>query len=234
MFNSQTSESEGAVPDRFVRQQDLVPAERLETLLVTVIGVGAIGRQVALQLAAIGVGHLQLVDFDVVDATNVTTQGYLASDIGQTKVLATRTAVLLLDPATEVATVEDRYRPALEVGEAVFCCVDSIDVRRAIWRTLSRRTPFWADGRMLGETLRILVATDTVGRDHYPTTLFRESEGQGGRCTARSTIYTANIAAGLMVHQFVRWLRRQPADADTMFNLLAGEITVATDVVSSP
>jgi len=49
---------------------------------VTVIGVGAIGRQVALQLASIGVRRLQLVDFDAVDLTNVTTQGYLAEDVG--------------------------------------------------------------------------------------------------------------------------------------------------------
>ena len=41
-------------PDRFTRQRELVPAERLAAVTATVIGVGAIGRQVALQLAAIG------------------------------------------------------------------------------------------------------------------------------------------------------------------------------------
>ena len=61
--------------DRFVRQGDLVPRSRLQDVLVTVIGVGAIGRQVALQLAAMGATRLQLIDFDLVEATNVTTQG---------------------------------------------------------------------------------------------------------------------------------------------------------------
>lgn len=69
--------------DRFVRQGDLVPRSRLQDVLVTVIGVGAIGRQVALQLAAMGATRLQLIDFDRVEATNVTTQGYFTSDIGQ-------------------------------------------------------------------------------------------------------------------------------------------------------
>ena len=54
-------------PDRFERQRDLVPRSRLQESTATVIGVGAIGRQVALQLAAIGAPRIQLIDFDVVD-----------------------------------------------------------------------------------------------------------------------------------------------------------------------
>jgi hypothetical protein len=221
MVSSETSN------DRFIRQQDLVPAERLAELTVTVIGVGAIGRQVALQLAAIGVRRLQLVDFDRVDETNLTTQGYLLEDIGQPKVEATASAIARLDPTIEIELLDDRYRPKLNIGSAVFCCVDSIDARSAIWRSAGHRTEFWADGRMLGEAIRILVAAGEAGRRHYPGSLFAASDAQPGRCTARSTIYTANIAAGLMVHQFVRWLRRQPVDADASLNLLASELVVS-------
>ena len=53
--------------------------------------------------------------------------------------------------------------------------------------------------------------------------LFARADAEVGRCTSRSTIYTASIAAGLMVHQFTRWLRGMPVDRDTSFNLLAGE-----------
>lgn len=214
--------------DRFIRQQDLVPAERLADLFVTVIGVGAIGRQVALQLAAIGVRRLQVVDFDWVDSTNVTTQGYLLSDVGQPKVHVTAQAIARLDPSIEVEMVEDRYRPRLTVGRAIFCCVDSIEARGAIWRSAGQRAEFWADGRMLGEVMRILVAADESSRHHYPTTLFAASEALPGRCAARSTIYTANVAAGLMVHQFVRWLRRQRVDSDATLTLLAGELVVGS------
>jgi sulfur carrier protein ThiS adenylyltransferase len=45
-------------------------------------------------------------------------------------------------------------------------------------------------------------------------------------CTARSTIYTASIAAGLMVSQFTRWLRGLPVERDLLLNLLAAELTV--------
>jgi sulfur carrier protein ThiS adenylyltransferase len=213
-------------PNRFQRQEDLVPKDRLADIKATVIGVGAIGRQVALQLAAVGVPRLQLVDFDVVDLSNVTTQGYYSADVGMTKVLATLAAIHQLDPAIQVEVIEDRYRPRMEIGQATFCCVDSIEARTAIWRSAKMRCHFWADGRMLGEVLRVLAAADAKGVDYYPTTLFAQAEAQPGRCTARSTIYAAAIAAGLMVHQFTRWLRNLPVDCDISLNLLAGEWSV--------
>jgi molybdopterin-synthase adenylyltransferase len=213
--------------DRFGRQQDLVPQGRLAGITATVIGVGAIGRQIAVQLAAIGTPKLQVVDFDSVDLTNVTTQGYLAADVGQPKVKAIAAAIGRLDPAIAVETIQDRYRPRTPVGQAVFCCVDSIDARSAIWRSAEPKCQFWADGRMLAEVIRVLAVAEDVGRQYYPTTLFAQSEAQAGRCTARSTIYAASIAAGLMVHQFTRWLRGIPVDRDTSLNLLAGEWMLA-------
>jgi molybdopterin-synthase adenylyltransferase len=219
--------SSSATTDRFLRQRDLIPQEQLANLNVTVIGVGAIGRQVAVQLAAIGVRSLQLVDFDTVDLTNLTTQGYELADVGQLKVAATAAAVARIDPAIQVETVNDRYRPKIETGDAVCCCVDSIEARAAIWRALQNRCRFWADGRMLGEVMRILVAADAESRSHYGSTLFAAADAQRGQCTARSTIFAASIAAGLLIHQFTRCLRGLPLDRDTSLNLLAGEFSSA-------
>jgi hypothetical protein len=201
--------------DRFIRQQDLVPSQALERITATVIGVGAIGRQVALQLAALGVRRLQLIDFDLVEETNVTTQGYFASDIASPKVAASAAVVRQIDPTIEVSTITDRYRVTHPVGEAVFCCVDSITTRAAIWRSVNKTCDFWADGRMLGEVIRVLAVTPDTGREHYPTTLFAASEVQPGRCTAR----------GMVLHQFARWLRGVPVEPDLTLNLLASELT---------
>jgi sulfur carrier protein ThiS adenylyltransferase len=166
------------------------------------------------------------VDFDTVDATNVTTQGYWQADIGQSKVLVTAAGVARIDPTIQVEPVADRFRPRMALGEAAFCCVDSIDTRAAIWRSVRNRCQFWADGRMLGEVMRLLVAVDSASRNHYSTTLFNGADAQHGSCTAKSTIYAASIAAGLMVHQFSRWLRGISIDKDTSVNLLAGEWAV--------
>jgi sulfur carrier protein ThiS adenylyltransferase len=213
-------------PDRFERQQDLVPRERILRETATVIGLGAIGRQVALQLAALGVPKLQLIDFDRVEAVNITAQGYLTCDVGRHKVEATADLCQQIEHLLEVEEIRDHFRPAQPIGIAVFCCVDSISTRAAIWRSVEHRAMFWADGRMLGETIRVLAATPERGRRHYPTTLFRQADAQVGRCTSRSTIYAASLAAALMVHQFTRYLRNLAPDVDATFNLLAGEYVV--------
>ena len=214
-------------PDRFGRQAAFVPRDRLAGLTATVVGVGAVGRQVALQLASLGVPRLRLVDFDAVEATNVTTQGYPAADVGRPKVMATADAVLGIDPSIRVEPVEDRWRPSQDLGDAVFCCVDSIAARAAVWKAAGRSCRFWCDGRMLGETVRVLTVSDGVGRSHYPTTLFAPEEAQAGRCTARGVISPAAIAAGLMTHQFARRLRGLAVDPDLTLNLLAAELTAA-------
>ena len=212
--------------DRFNRQFDLVPMAQLVSVAVTVIGVGAIGRQVALQLAALGVRRLKLVDFDTVESTNITTQGYFESDLGLAKVAATASAVRQIDSAICVEVVQDRFRPGHGLGEVVFCCVDSIAARAAIWRGGGQRSSFWCDGRMLGEVMRLLSVASRAGQTYYATTLFESAEVVAGPCTARGTVYSAAIAAGLMVHQFCRWLRGVPLDTDFSLNLLASELVV--------
>ena len=212
---------------RYSRQQDIVPPDRIAACKATVIGVGAIGRQVTLQLAAMGVPWLQLVDFDTVETSNLASQGYLEEDLGKLKVEATAALCTRINTGVEIITVPERFRRSMEIGNAVFCCVDRIDVRRLIWEAVGHQVGFYCDGRMSAEVLRVLTACDARSRTHYPTTLFRTEEAFVGPCTAKTTIYCANIAAGLMVAQFAKYLRQLPVEADIQMNLLASELSVA-------
>lgn len=124
---------------------------KLSQLPVTVVGVGAVGRQAALQLASLGVERLRLVDFDRVELTNVTTRSYAHADVGRLKVEATADAVRAIDPTIAVEAVPDRFRARLELEGAVFCCVDSISAREVIWKVARKRCDFWVDGRMGGK-----------------------------------------------------------------------------------
>jgi len=212
--------------ERYSRQIDIVPPERIAGCKATVIGVGAIGRQVALQLTAMGIPWLQMIDHDKVEWSNLASQGYLEGDMGKLKVNATLELCWKINATSQIHAVPERFRRSMEIGNVVFCCVDKIDVRRLIWESVKDRVNLFCDGRMSAEVLRILTAYDAESRKHYPTTLFSADEAFVGPCTAKTTIYCANIAAGLMVAQFTKYLRLLPVDCDIQLNLLASELSV--------
>jgi len=214
--------------ERYSRQKDIVPAERLADCRLTVIGVGAIGRQVTLQLAAIGVPWLQLIDFDIVEEANLAAQGFLETDLGRPKVDATAELCCRVNGELAVQIVGERFRRSMEIGDIIFCCVDAIDARRLIWNAVRDTARFFADGRMSAEVLRVLVACDEPSRQHYPGTLFAAEEAYAGSCTAKTTIYCANIAAGMMLSAFTRWLRGLPVEPDVSLNLLAAELSASS------
>lgn len=219
--------------DRDLRQRSILPPEVLAEISATVIGVGAVGRQVALQLAAVGVPRIQLVDFDVVEPVNLAAQGYLEADLGRMKVEATAMVCRQINSAVEIEVEPERFRRSkTHVSDVLFCCVDSIDTRKLIWEAVSDRVRLYVDGRMSAEVIRVLAVADAEGRRYYPTTLFPGTEAFAGSCTARSTIFAANICAAFMVSQFSRWLRKIPVDADLTLNLLASELNVASPATS--
>ena len=215
------------IEERYSRQQDIIPADRLAACKATVIGVGAIGRQVALQLTAMGIPWLQIIDFDVVEPSNLASQGYLEGDLGKLKVDATADLCRKINSDLEIHVVPERFRRSMEIGNIVLCCVDKIDARRLIWQAVKNKVNCFFDARMSAEVLRVLTACDFESRKHYPATLFHAEEAYVGPCTAKTTIYCANIAAGLMVAQFAKHLRQLHVDCDVQVNLLASELSIA-------
>jgi sulfur carrier protein ThiS adenylyltransferase len=212
--------------ERYSRQADIVPRGRILSCKATVIGVGAIGRQVAIQLTAIGVAYIQLIDFDSVEISNLATQGYMHKDLKRPKVDVTSELCREINNDLQVEIVLDKFKRSTPVGNTVFCCVDSIVARKHIWDALKDKVNFFVDGRMSAEVLRVITACDEPGREYYPQTLFTAQEAHTGPCTAKTTIYCANIAAGFMLAQFTKYLRLLPVDPDIQINLLASEINV--------
>jgi len=157
--------------DRYSRQADIVPRKRILECTATVIGVGAIGRQVAIQLTAIGVPHIQLVDFDHIDLSNLATQGYMQNELNQPKVDATAEYCRRINHDLQVEVVFDKFKRTTPVGNSVFCCVDSIVTRKHIWDAVKDDVEFFVDGRMSAEVLRVITAYDEQSRNYYPKKL---------------------------------------------------------------
>ncbi len=224
-------------PDRDIRQRELIPPDNLAKVHAVVVGAGAVGRQVAMQLAATGVPVMDLIDHDTVGVENLAPQGYWPQDLDQPKVEATGRLCRCIYPEITLVCQAEPFRRSsarrLEwirqngVRLALFCCVDSIVTRKLIWESTREHLHFFADGRMSAEVLRVLASGQPGGDYYYATTLFGAEEAYAGSCTAKSTLYTASICAGLMVGQFARWLRGLPVDRDVTINLLSAELSAA-------
>jgi molybdopterin/thiamine biosynthesis adenylyltransferase len=86
---------------------------RLKASRVLIVGAGGLGSPVALYLAAAGVGHLGLVDFDDVDVTNLQRQIlHGTADVGRPKLESARDRLLDINPHVEVALYPERLTSA--------------------------------------------------------------------------------------------------------------------------
>jgi len=112
--------------------------QRLADARVLIIGLGGLGSSSSVYLAAAGVGHLVLVDFDEVDISNLQRQIVHATrDIGRLKVDSAKEHLLELNPEIKITTINHKIEgQALEEqiksSTVVLDCSDNFQTRFAI------------------------------------------------------------------------------------------------------
>jgi len=103
---------------------------KLKNAKVLLIGTGGLGAPLGLYLAAAGIGRLGLVDFDVVDVTNLQRQvAFGSEDVGKPKTEATRERLSSLNPDIHIETLETKLTSdnALELFKDFDIIVDGTD-----------------------------------------------------------------------------------------------------------
>ncbi len=86
---------------------------KLKAASVLMIGTGGLGAPLGMYLAAAGVGRLGLVDFDVVDASNLQRQIiHGTKDVGRPKIASARDRLEDINPHVEIETHETRLTSA--------------------------------------------------------------------------------------------------------------------------
>jgi len=203
-----------AIKNRYERQSDLYDASGVS---LTIVGVGAVGRNAALQAAAIGVGSITIIDFDNVGPENLSAQGFKEIDLELPKVQAVLRELQQINSEIDLTAIDDEYKPKLVKSDVVFSCVDSITVRKTIYETQRDKCKLFVDCRMSAEVCRVIKVDTSKPQEceHYESTLFAEGEAFEQRCTSKSTIYCAAITAALMISQLTMYLRglEGPQDA---------------------
>ncbi|ARP92127.1 molybdopterin biosynthesis protein MoeB [Bordetella genomosp. 9] len=105
-----------------------------------IVGAGGLGSPAAMYLATAGVGHITLVDDDVVELSNLQRQLlHTTASLGQPKVESGRRALLALNPEIVVETIarrltDDALQAAVAAADVVLDCSDNFATRHQINR----------------------------------------------------------------------------------------------------
>jgi molybdopterin/thiamine biosynthesis adenylyltransferase/rhodanese-related sulfurtransferase len=104
--------------------------KKLKAASVLLIGAGGLGSPLAMYLAAAGVGRIGVVDFDVVDSSNLQRQiAYSTSDVGKPKLDAAKERITGINPYVDVKTYETHLTSenALEILKDYDVIIDGTD-----------------------------------------------------------------------------------------------------------
>ena len=118
---------------RYARQMLMIGEdgqERLKAASVLVAGAGGLGTVISLYLAAAGVGHLRIIDNDVVDTSNLNRQIlHWSKDIGRLKTASVKEKLVALNPLIRIEADPGRITEE-SVGDLAQGCnliVDAMD-----------------------------------------------------------------------------------------------------------
>lgn len=108
----------------------LAGQKKLKNSRVLIIGAGGLGSPLGLYLAAAGVGSIGIVDFDIVDQTNLQRQIiHTTKDVGRPKLHSAKERILGINPNIHVETYETQLTSenALEILKDYDVVVDGTD-----------------------------------------------------------------------------------------------------------
>lgn len=119
---------------------DIAGQEALKSARVVVVGAGGLGCPVALYLGAAGVGHLTLIDDDVIELANLQRQiAFETAQIGESKAETLAARVRSINPAVSISVVNRRldqagFAHAVANASLALDCSDNFSTRFALNR----------------------------------------------------------------------------------------------------
>ncbi|RDU74503.1 sulfur carrier protein ThiS adenylyltransferase ThiF [Helicobacter anseris] len=99
--------------------------DKLKQASVAVCGLGGLGSHIAIMLARSGVGRLRLIDFDVIEPSNLNRQAYMVSDLGRYKTEALKEQIFSINPFIEVCIhtlrIDEKNLSELFIDDDIVC-----------------------------------------------------------------------------------------------------------------
>lgn len=231
--------------DRYHRQNLISwwDQERLQAARVIVVGAGALGNEIVKNLALMGIGHISVVDMDVIENSNLARCVFFREeDEGEHKATVLARRARELNSEISIEPMVGDVRLTLGIGDfadadVVVGGLDNREARlyvnQACWKT---ETP-WVDGAIEGlmGVVRVFIPPETAcyectmnEQDHQliaarkSCALLTKEEMLEGKVPTNAT--SASVVAGIEAQEVVKLLHRdrlgEPALAGGGFNFV--------------
>jgi adenylyltransferase/sulfurtransferase len=224
--------------DRYSRLQLIAwwDQRRLQRSRVLVVGAGALGNEVLKNLALIGVGQIDIVDFDRIENSNLSRAVlFREQDRGCFKAEVAAKALGQLNPQIHVEAIVGNVLTDIGLGrvraaDVVIGCLDNREARLWVNRMCWKVNRPWIDGGIqeISGVAKVFRPPDgpcyecgMTDDDYrliqlrYSCPLLKQSDLQQGRVPTAPTI--ASIIGGLQVQEALKLLHDFPADNATAF-----------------
>lgn len=115
--------------------------EKVRKSCVGIAGIGGLGSNVAISLARLGIGKLILIDFDVVEPSNLNRQQYFVKHVGMFKTEAIKELIYEINPYVEVETIntyldKDNIKECFNEADIVVEAFDNPECKAELINTL--------------------------------------------------------------------------------------------------
>lgn len=120
--------------------------QKIKKSVVGIAGLGGLGSATAIALARMGVGKLILVDFDVVEPSNLNRQQYFIHQIGMPKVEALQKNIAIINPYVKIQTYQEKLdrnnvEKIFQEAEVVVEAFDRAEEKVMLINAISEKMP---------------------------------------------------------------------------------------------
>ena len=200
------------------RSQDIADLKNVE---FHIVGCGAIGSSVAMQLVRLGADNFYLYDFDKVEIPNIGVSQYNEQDVGLPKVGALINHMKRVNVMIKVEGIIDRFRTYEGSKEGILILgLESMKARRDIVKMLVKcpyKPKIVIDGRMGAEHYQQYIYNN-ITMSQYDKNWYSDDESDPEPCTRKATSYCSNMSGSFIANAAKNIVMKQPYFKEVTFN----------------
>ena len=191
----------------YLRNNDLINQSLLNE--VTIIGAGGIASALVTILAQMGFKKFHIWDDDKLEEHNLSTTAYPSSLLGNDKVKCAADMIWMYGEKPDITMNVKRWEPGCHLSDIVLLTPDNMETRLDVhmdWKRNKNRKAL-IDMRMGALTMEVISVDKD--NDNFAKTWQPSSKISDEACTAKHTIFTANVVAGLGASQLFNVLHNR-------------------------